>query len=290
MPRRDAESWCGRVHNRQGRGLSGHAGDTDLTPGPQAHTGVRGLLPGPSLTKSSVQTAPCPRPSRPTPGVRGHPVSRGAYLVGHFSEPHHARLLQPRVPGVQRVHAVPEEPAGDGGLLTPPQAAHRAPPPRPGHRGGPVRPTANRRPAVLWGTRPLADPNPHGRTGRPRQPGQGGEPPQCRWAASPRPQGLLGCSTPEREREEQGSRWRLGPRPGRGRGLPHRPQPLGAHPQRAAPGQGAWNACSCAFPGAASCAFLSVYQEHLCFLVSQVNIFKKSLTFSITFSNISSGC
>lgn len=56
------QSWCGRVHTRQSCGLSEHAGDTNLTPGPQAHTrGQRAAFrPGspacPPLTKSSVQT------------------------------------------------------------------------------------------------------------------------------------------------------------------------------------------------------------------------------------------
>lgn len=211
-----------------------------------------------------MQTAPRPRRSRPTPGARGRPPSRGAYLVGHFSEPHHTRLLQPRVPGVQRVHAVPEEPAGDKGLLTPPE-----PPAGPrrlaqGTREAPSGPRPTGARPSCGGRVHSQTPTPTAARGGPGSRVRGGEPPQCRWAASPPPQGLLGCSTPDRE--EGGSRWRLGPGPGRGQGAPTQTLARRGSATASSPRAGGLkHLLLCISQSFILCLSFPVYQEHSLF-------------------------
>ena len=95
----------------------------------------------------------------PTPRACSRLPSRSSHLVWHFPKPHHTRLFQPRVPGVQGVNAVPKERTGDRGLLTP-AGAPSAPLPRPGHWGGPRQ--AHGLPSCRG--RIHSDPNPNGRT------------------------------------------------------------------------------------------------------------------------------
>lgn len=70
------------------------------------------------LEKSALDSSPgCAFSSPKCPGLCPQCAAAAApsppprpygYLVGHFSQPHHSGLFQPRVPGVQGMHAIPE--------------------------------------------------------------------------------------------------------------------------------------------------------------------------------------